>query len=172
MSIRLLKIVLVVCVGAQALFYAIQNVANLDAAYGAVAYVLSMGDHAVYPRHFAPAVTWSPLVWAALGVVIAGETLAGALCGYGAMSMWRARRATVESFRTASEPAILGCGVGVVVWLGLFMAIGGAWFQMWQTDGGRHSLEGAFMYAVSSAVVMLFVNQTESPGSSGSGISE
>jgi predicted small integral membrane protein len=43
------------------------------------------------------------------------------------------------------------------------MALGGAYFQMWQTEGGGNSLEGAFMYAVSSAVVLLFVNQTEAP---------
>jgi predicted small integral membrane protein len=167
MSVRLLKVILVFCVGAQALFYAIQNVVNLDAAYAAVAYVLSMGDHAVYPQHFAPAVTWSPLVWAALAVVIVGETLAGVLCGYGTVTMWLARRGSADAFRHASQPALLGCGIGVVVWLGLFMAVGGAWFQMWQTEGGRHSLEGAFMYAVSSAVVLLFVNQHESPVSPG-----
>lgn len=163
MPIRILKIVLVVCVGAQALFYAIQNVANLDAAYAAVAYVMSMADHAVYPQHFAPPVSWPPLVWAALAAVIFGESLAALLCGYGALSMWRARRAAAGVFRPASQMAVLGCGVAVVVWLGLFMAVGGAWFQMWQTEGGGNSLEGAFMYAVSSALVLLFVNQPEGP---------
>lgn len=163
MSIRILKVVLVVCVGAQALFYALQNVVNLDAAYGAVGYVLSMADHAVYPHHFSPPITWAPLVWLALAAVIVGETLAGVLCGFGAWSMWRARRGSAGAFRRASETAVLGCGVAVVVWLGLFMAVGGAWFQMWQTEGGGNSLEGAFMYALSSAVVLLFVNQPEAP---------
>ena len=161
MSIRILKVVLVVCVGAQALFYALQNVVNLDAAYGAVAYVLSMADHAVYSNHFAPPVIRAPLVWLALVAVIAGETLAGVLCGYGAITMWRMRRASAGVFLGASQTAVLGCGVAVVVWLGLFMAVGGAWFQMWQTEGGGNSLEGAFMYALSSAVVMIFVNQPE-----------
>lgn len=43
------------------------------------------------------------------------------------------------------------------------MAGGAALLQMWQTQIGLGSLEGAFMYAVSSAVVLLFVNQPEEP---------
>jgi predicted small integral membrane protein len=163
MSIRLLKIGLVICIGLQALLYALQNVVNLDAAYGAVAYVFSMADHVVYPDHVGPPVTWAPLVWVSLAMIIVGETLVGALCFRGAWDLWRARRSDPASFAQARHYAVLGCGLALVVWIGLFMALGGAYFQMWQTEGGGNSLEGAFMYAVSSAVVLLFVNQPETP---------
>ena len=161
MSIRILKLVLVVCVGLQALIYATQNLFNLDGAFGAVAYVFSMADHVAYPNRIGPAVTWAPMVWLALVVVIAGEALAGLLCLKGALDMWRARRRPVAGFASAKTSAILGCGLALVVWIGFFMALGGAWFQMWQTKVGIGSLEGAFMYAVSSAVVLIFVNQPE-----------
>ena len=161
MSIRILKIVLVVCVGLQALIYAIQNVVNLDAAFGAVAYVFSMADHAAYPDHIGSPVTWAPLVWLALCVIIFGETLVGVLCFKGAFEMWRARRDAMADFGRAKTSAVLGCGLALVVWIGLFMALGGAWFQMWQTEIGGGSLEGAFMYAMSSAAVLIFVNQVE-----------
>ena len=163
MSIRVLKILLVVCIGLQALLYAIQNVVNLDAAFGAVAYVFSMADHAAYPDHVGPAFTWAPLVWIALTLIIAGETLVGVLCFKGSWDMWRLRRADSATFATSRHYAILGCGAALLVWIGLFMALGGAYFQMWQTEVGIGSLEGAFMYAVSSAVVLLFVNQAEEP---------
>jgi predicted small integral membrane protein len=55
--------------------------------------------------------------------------------------------------------------VAVAVWLGLFMAIGGAYFQMWQTELGINSLEGAFMYAMSSGLVLLFVHMPEEASS-------
>lgn len=161
MSIRILKIVLVLCVGLQALVYAIQNVVNLDAAFGAVAYVFSMADHVVYPDHIGPPVTWAPLVWLALCLIIASETLVGLLCFKGAVDMWRARHEAVAQFVRAKTAAILGCGLAMVVWIGFFMALGGAWFQMWQTEVGAGSLEGAFMYSVSSAVVLIFLNQSE-----------
>jgi predicted small integral membrane protein len=163
MSIRLLKIGLVICIGLQALLYALQNIVNLDAAYGAVAYVFSMADHAAYAAHVGPPVTWAPLIWVSLLAIIVGETLVGLLCFRGAWDMWRAREAAPGPFARATRYAVLGCGLALVVWIGLFMALGGAYFQMWQTEVGIASLEGAFMYAVSSAVVLIFVNQPEAP---------
>lgn len=165
MAIRLLKVVLVVCVGLQALFYALQNIVNLEAAYAVVSAVLSMGNHEYYPHHFGPPVTISILVWAALWVIIIGELLAAVLCLKGSFDMFRRRSDTPAVFAHSKQWAVLGCGVAVAVWLGLFMAVGGAYFQMWQTELGINSLEGAFMYVVSSGIVLLFVNMPdEAPG--------
>ena len=47
----------------------------------------------------------------------------------------------------------------MVVWIGFFVALGGAWFQMWQTEVGTGSLEGAFMFSMSSVVVLIFFDQ-------------
>ena len=41
------------------------------------------------------------------------------------------------------------------------MVIGGAGFQMWQTEAGGVALSGAFSYAVMSALVMIIVQQKE-----------
>ncbi|MDX1626508.1 MAG: DUF2165 family protein [Wenzhouxiangellaceae bacterium] len=159
--VRLLKILLVLCVGFQALFYAMQNLVNIDAAYDAVALVLGMEGHEVYPRHFAAPVTWPPLVALALALVVLGEMISAMLCLKGAIDMGRRLRDPAARFEGSKQWAVLGCGVAVIVWLGLFMAIGGAWFQMWQTELGAGSLEGAFMYAVSSAIVMIFVHMPD-----------
>ncbi|RFF28828.1 MULTISPECIES: DUF2165 domain-containing protein [unclassified Wenzhouxiangella] len=164
MAIRILKIVLVICVGLQALFYALQNIVNLEAAHSVMTAVLSMADHEYYPNHFGPPVT-GVLVWVALWIVILGELLAGILCLKGSFDMLRRRQDTPAVFAHAKQWAVVGCGVAVAVWLGLFMAVGGAYFQMWQTELGINSLEGAFMYAVSSGIVLLFVNMPdEAPG--------
>ncbi|NBB92357.1 MAG: DUF2165 family protein [Gammaproteobacteria bacterium] len=160
-SIRLLKVVLVACVGLQALFYGLQNIVNLEAAHAVVAAVLSMANHEYYPQHIGPPITLTILVWAALAIIILGELLAGLLCLKGCFDMLRHRRGTAVEFAAAREYALLGCGLAVAVWLGLFMAVGGAYFQMWQTELGLSSLEGAFMYAISSGIVLLFVNMPE-----------
>jgi len=165
MSIRLLKAVLVICVGLQALFYGLQNIVNLDAAYAVVSTVLSMADHGYYTHHFGPPITISVLIWIALAVIILAELVAGLLCLKGSFDMLRRRRGTAAEFTASKHYALLGCGVAVALWLGLFMAIGGAYFQMWQTELGINSLEGAFMYATSSGIVLLFVNMPdELPG--------
>ena len=164
MAIRLLKVVLVVCVGLQALFYALQNIVNLEAAHAVMSAVLSMANHEYYPNHFGPPVT-GVLVWVALWIVILVELLAAVLCLKGSFDMFRRRSDTPAVFAHSKQWAVLGCGVAVAVWLGLFMAVGGAYFQMWQTELGINSLEGAFMYAVSSGIVLLFVNMPdEAPG--------
>ena len=161
MDIRLLKIVLVVFVGLQGWFYVAGNLANWEAGHAAVGYVLSMQGHEVYGTHIVPPVTHPALVTLAFLAIIAGEFLVGALSLAGAWQLWRARRADAAAFNEAKRFAILGAGMAVVVWFGGFIVIGGALFQMWETEVGSGSFEGAFIYAASSALVLLFVNNPD-----------
>lgn len=161
MPIRYLKIVLVVFVSLLCLLYAAQNVVNLRAAYGFVYAVFSMADHGVYPASLGPAITSPALVWLALAVIIALEFAAGLLAARGAWDLWAARHAPAEVFNGAKTWALLGCGLGVVVWFGLFTTLGGAWFQMWQTELGSGSLQGAFQYTMQIGLVLLFVNMAD-----------
>ncbi len=161
MAVRYLKIVLLLCVAMQGLLYAIQNIANLDQAFGAVAYVASNQGHDVYPNSAFPAVTNPILLWAALIAILAGEFAAGILGTKGARDLFVNRKASADVFQRAKTLGILGCGIAVVTWFGLFMVIGGAWFQMWQTQAGSASWSGAFMYMGSSAFVMIFLGMKD-----------
>lgn len=161
MPVRLLKIVLVALIALLCLMYAAQNLVNLDAAFGAVGYVLGMSGHSVYPASFGPAVTHPTLVGAAVGTIIAFEIAAGLLAAWGCLDLWRARRAAAVVFDAAKTRALLGCGLGLVVWLGLFSVGGGAYFQMWQTQIGTGSLNNAFQYIGMCGVVLIFVNMPE-----------
>ena len=161
MGIRQLKILLVGFISLLCLAYAGQNIANLDAAYGSFAYVMSNADHAVYGSSFIPAITSPALLWIALILVVGCEFLAGILAAKGAFSMWSARNAPAAEFTESKKYALLGCGLGIVVWLGFFGVIGGAFFQMWQTAVGSASLTGAFQYSISCAAVFIIVNMTD-----------
>jgi len=155
--LRWLKIILVVFVALQGLFYALQNLVNLQAAHAFVSSVLSMANHAVYPNHFGPALGAAPLTWTALGIIIAGEFAVGLLALQGAYDMFASRRASAAVFAHAKRYAILACGVAVALWFGLFMVLGGAYFQMWQTPEGSGAFHSAFMYAAIAALVMIFL---------------
>jgi predicted small integral membrane protein len=157
MTIRLLKAGLVGWVAVLCIAYATHNIVNLEHAYAAVAYTLGQHDHQVYPGSFVPAITQPALIWLALGIILLGEYAAGFVAARGAWDLWRNRRADASSFNAAKTWAVLGPGLGVVVWFGLFGAIGGAIFQQWQTQAGALSLEGAFQYAGGCALIMLFV---------------
>ena len=155
--IRHIKVALAAFVSLMCLFYAAQNLANLQAAYGFVAYVSGMSDHTAYANHFGPAITSPILIWFMLIVIIGLELLAGLLAGKGAVDLFRARNATAAEFNAAKHYAIAGCGIGILVWLGLFGAIAGAYFQMWQTEAGNQALAGSFWYSMQLGLVWILL---------------
>lgn len=157
MAIRYLKIVLVAFVALLAPIYAGQNVVNLDKVYTYVATVTSMEGHALYPDALGPAITNPVAIWTIVTVIIAAEFAAGLLALKGTYDLWRARKAPAKDFNAAKTYGILGCGMALVVWFGIFAVIGGAWFQMWQTELGQASLEGAFQYVGNVGLVLIFL---------------
>ncbi|MGI9261884.1 MAG: DUF2165 family protein, partial [Woeseiaceae bacterium] len=68
--IRLLKVALTVCVALLCLFYAMQNIVNLQAAFGFVALMASMEGQVAYPDTFGFAVTSPTLIWLILWIII------------------------------------------------------------------------------------------------------
>lgn len=162
MAIRYMKVGFVALVSLLCLFYASQNVANLDSCYQAFAYVMSRADHQIYPNSIVPAVHNAALVWLALTIVVSLEFLAGLLAAKGAWDLWKNRNASADTFNAAKTYALIGCGVGIFVWLGLFAVFGGALFQMWQTDVGEGSLADAFQFFAACAFVFLIVSSADS----------
>ncbi len=158
---RILKALLVLFIGLHALIYALQNIANLNEAHAALGYVLSAADHEVYPRTLFFDVSSPAAHWAALALIIVGEFAIGFFGIKGAWDMFAARDGTAEQFHTAKSAGLWAAGLALLVWFGFFMTFGAAFFQMWQTEVGSGSMEGAFMYSMASAITMLFVYLTD-----------
>ncbi|KRE86639.1 hypothetical protein ASG75_00160 [Rhodanobacter sp. Soil772] len=97
---------------------------------------------------------------AAYVLIIAAETLAAVLCGAGAWRMWRARRAPAATFHRAGQLAVTGLTVGVLLWLGGFMAIGGEWFGMWMSTQWN-GLASAFRFVVVLLVALAYLGQRD-----------
>jgi len=161
MHIRYLKIMVAVIAGLMALFYVLQNFANIDQAHGALMYVMSGVDHTVYPATIAFKSASPEMAWAALALVFTGELLAGLLLFKGAIDMWGKRSATPDAFQSAKKWAEIGAGIGILVWFGFFGVIGAAFFQMWQTATGTASMNGAFQYFISCAFALMFIHQKD-----------
>ena len=154
---RLLKSVLVTLIGLHALFYALQNIANLVAAKAALAYVIGGTDHVAYPDTLFFKSDLSALHWAALIAVLAGEFAVASLGLKGGWDLFQARNADTATFHAAKRYGVLAAGMALITWFGLFMTFGSAFFQMWQTEVGDGSLNGAFMFATISAITILYV---------------
>lgn len=155
--IRLFKTLIVFSAALLCIFYATNNVANLNGMYGALSYVMGNQDHVVYPNAFGPAITFGPLIWFAVVIVLIGEYGAGLLALKGSWDMFRARGKSADDFQTAKKTAMLACLVGILTWFGLFMAIGGAYFQMWQTTVGADSQGDAFRFAAMLGIIFLIL---------------
>jgi len=158
---RYLKILLTLSVALLALFYAANNIANFKTAMGAVWYVLSQQDHSLYPNSIVPAITSPPVLIAVLILILASEIAAGSLALLGAWHLWRARKADMAGFRAAKRFAILGSGAVALVWFLLFAVFGGALYQMWQTEPGSNSLQGAFQFTTMSMLVLIYLSSAE-----------
>lgn len=158
---RTIKIILAIFVALFCVFYALQNIVNLQAGHGFVSYVSSMADHSAYPGHFGPPITVSALTWTMYFVIIALELLAGVLAAKGAYDMFRARSGSADDFAAAKKYALLGCAVAVVVWFGLFGAIAGAYFQAWQTEAGLNAVRDAATFSIQHGIVFLILAMKE-----------
>lgn len=161
MAIRYIKIILVVFVGLQAWLYLAANIANWNAGLGAVGYVLSMEGNEFYSAQIFPSVRHPVLVSIAFLIILLGEFLVGALSFKGAHDLWKFRKAGPDAFHIAKKYAILGAAMTLVVWFGGFIVIGGALFQMWQSEVGGGSFDGAFVYSVMGGFVLLFLMQRD-----------
>lgn len=153
--LRIIKIAIAAFIALFCLFYALQNLMNLQAGHGFVALMASMADHAAYPRHFGPPITSPAFVWLMFGLIIAGELLAGVLAARGAINMWRARKAGADAFNASKTYAYAACGVAIIVWYGIFHAFGGAYFQMWQTAAGEGPFTHSALFSIQHAALWL-----------------
>ena len=75
--------------------------------------------------------------------------------------MLRARHSDAATFRRSKKFGILGAGLGVIIWFGYFSAIGGAFFQMWQTEAGNPVLRDAFQFVMMCGLVMVFLHMED-----------
>lgn len=162
MLMRYLKIDLVSLIALLCLFYAAQNVANLSACFAAFQYVLGSVDHVVYPNSIFPAIESPAIIWLVLVIVVGFEFAAGLVAAKGAWNMWSARKGSAAEFNASKSLALLGCGLGIIIWMGFFGVFGGALFQMWQTEIGGGSLDDAFHFFVSCGVIFLITKADDS----------
>lgn len=160
MMTRCAKTLMTLALALFALMVAFNNVSDYGSNFAFVQHVLSMdttfpGNKAMYR-----AIT-TPTLWhAAYWLIIFGESLTCALLAIGALSMWRARRASAIEFARAKQWAVAGATMGFLVWFLGFMVVGGEWFLMWQSRAWNGQ-EAAFRFYMAILGVLIFVNQPD-----------
>jgi predicted small integral membrane protein len=137
----------------------------LVAAIAVFASLVAFGNLTDYNTNFAfvehstiqyRAITSPQLHHLAYAIIIAAEATTGILCWIGAAMLAYHLRAGDGGFNRAKSFAIAGLTLGFLLWQVGFMAIGGEWFGMWQSQQWN-GVEGAFRIVVTIAVVLIFV---------------
>ncbi|HWU78017.1 MAG TPA: DUF2165 domain-containing protein [Rhodanobacter sp.] len=160
MSMRLSKILLVLAIALWLALVAFGNITDYGSNWVFVQHVLAMDS--IFPGadiHYR-AIHSPALQHLAYLAIIVVETLAAGLCSFGGWRMWRARRASVATFRDAARVAVAGLSLGLLLWLGGFMAIGGEWFGMWMSSQWN-GVASAFRFVMVLLVALVYLGQRD-----------
>ncbi|HKN27537.1 MAG TPA: DUF2165 domain-containing protein [Roseiarcus sp.] len=125
----------------------VQHVFSMDTIIPASA----MADHAIP----------IPLLWRiAFWLIVAGEALTTVLFMLGTFELFRARSSKAADFHRAKRFVFAGAACGFLVWFIGFLAVGGEWFAMWQSQVWNGQ-QAAFRILASILLVLIFVNQPD-----------
>ncbi|MEX2525053.1 MAG: DUF2165 domain-containing protein [Gammaproteobacteria bacterium] len=159
MQTRLSKILLVACAALFATLVVFNNVTDYDSNFEFVRHVLSMDT--TFPDNNG---MWrrieSPLLHHFAYVFIILTEFAIALLGWIAVwRMWRTR-ADAVAFRQAKVPAVWSLSIGILLWFGGFIAVGGEWFLMWQSDTWN-AQEAAARFTIIYTMILIYLVQED-----------
>ena len=123
---RLVKIAMVASTALFALLVAYDNLVDYGTNYEFVRHTLSMDTTSPNNRLMSRAIT-SPAIWTAgyCGIILA-EAATGLLLATGAAQLAREIRAPAARFQAAKKYALIGVGLGFMLWFTGFMVIGSA----------------------------------------------
>ena len=153
---RSVKIIAAGFIGLIGLLAFLDNLANLGTAHAVVSAVVSAPEQPYY-KIWGPTVSSAWLAWVALFTIMAGELAAGVVGFFGAFRLLKIRAEDAAAFHKAKSGAIIAGAIGMFVWYGFFIVIGEMYFNMWQTELGLGSVEGAFRYGTVCAALTLFI---------------
>lgn len=158
MPMRLSKIILVAIIALWTVLVAFGNLTDYASNWTFVQHVLAMDsifpDSSIHYR----AIHSPMLQHLAYALIIACEAAVAVLCGFGAWRMWHVRRAPAAIFRRRQKAAVYGLTLGVALWLGGFIAIGGEWFGMWMSTQWN-GIASAFRFAIVLLAALIYLGQ-------------
>lgn len=151
--LRLSQTVLSALLAAYGLLVAFTNLSDYAVNFEFVRMVAGMSD--TFGALKAARSVQHPVVLHGMYVlIIAAEAGSGWLCARSAWRMWRARHAPGMLFESVKGSAVKGVLLGLALWFGAFVTVGGEWFMMWQSKTWNAQAT-AFSLAVFYAVVLL-----------------
>jgi predicted small integral membrane protein len=161
MVLRFCKVALVASVGFFLLLVVFNNLTDYGSNHAFVSHVLAMdttfeGNRGLWRAIQSPAAHHA-FYW----TIIAWEAAAMVLCFAGAARLWQARAAGAAAFNHAKALAALGLTVSLLQWFVAFIAVGGEWFLMWQSQIWNGQDAAFRMFACIGVVLLILIQKDE-----------
>lgn len=158
MNARLALFFLSLCAGLYALLVLVNNLIDYDSNYQFVAHVLKMDS-----LFSGEANSWRSIQATGLyswfyALIILTEGVIASACLWGSYAVIKAQRANSLQFAKAKRPIRMGLTLGILLWFGGFIVVGGEWFLMWQSETWN-GIQSAFRVAVFYALVMVYMER-------------
>jgi len=99
----------------------------------------------------------SPAIHTAFYIsIIFWEAAAMVLCMYGAFQLFKVLKGTKQVFESAKQFAVAGLVLSMLQWFIAFIAVGGEWFTMWQSETWNGQ-DAAFRMFACLGIVLIFL---------------
>jgi predicted small integral membrane protein len=160
LAIRLVKVAMVASTALFALLVAFNNLVDYGSNYEFVRHTLSMdttfSGNALMGRAVTQSALWSLGYW----LIILTEAAVGLILAFAAIQLAVNARSQANCFNAVKKFAVVGAGLGFLLWFTGFMVVGGEWFAMWQSKTWNGQ-EAAFRFYMTLLAVIIFVNQPD-----------
>jgi len=160
MTTRWAKLLLIAGIAIDYTLVVFGNLTDFDSNYEFVRHVLLMdstfaGNHEMWRAIHSPALHlafyWSIIAW---------EIVTMVLMWWGVVDLLRALRQPAMVFNSRKRLAIVALTVSMLMWLVVFLDVGGEWFMMWQSRTWNGQ-EAAFRTFAIVGLVLLLLLQPE-----------
>lgn len=157
MVTRWAKLALLAGIGLYYTLVVFGNLTDFGTNYEFVSHVLSMdatmsGNHEMWR-----AITSPSLHIAFYCSIILWEAATAALVWWGLIKLIRVSRQPAPVFNTQKSVAIVALTLSLLMWLVAFIAIGGEWFEMWQSSTWNGQQEAFRMFVVVGIVLLVLL---------------
>lgn len=157
--IRISKLLLVLCVAVFSSLVVFNNLTDYNSNLEYVRHVLRMDTTFPNNRGMWRGIDSMNLHHIAYLLIILVESAVAILTWAGVVQLWKGRTDPAR-FERSKALAVTGLTVGVVLYFAGFVAIGGEWFLMWQSETWN-SQEEAAMFATIFGVILIYLAQRD-----------
>jgi len=157
MQNRVIKILFGACVSIYMILVCFNNITDYETNHQFVCMVAGMDDVFSKAHTGWRAIHDNVLVHIMYNFIIGLEMIVAVLVIAGTLRMVRSFKASASGFTQSKRGLLIGVALGVVLWFGLFIAIGGEWFLMWQskTWNGQQT---AFFLTICFMLFLIYLN--------------